>query len=237
MLRATNLRQSREFYTTAVGDVGDIQKVCAILMYTKHHCPNSALQTILIGYSAVVYRQLKAARMLSHLNNQGTCGEEIIGKAHKGCQSYQSQKSAGNLGGNLCPILRRLNNMRRWLQKMKTVAALSTLRRLPFGASAVHCSGITQGTFTTVQYDTVVKVKTSKSLISCFSTRTRIMFKTYDLSSGQTHFAINEHSHSATLVETELYFLYNVKKYEIEVKMFSYIGWINGAQNRLCFEL
>ena len=28
MFRATNLRQSREFYTTAVGDVGDIKKVC-----------------------------------------------------------------------------------------------------------------------------------------------------------------------------------------------------------------
>ena len=27
MLRATNLRQSREFYTNAVGDVGDIKKV------------------------------------------------------------------------------------------------------------------------------------------------------------------------------------------------------------------
>ena len=27
MFRATNLRQSRKFYTNAVGDVGDIQKV------------------------------------------------------------------------------------------------------------------------------------------------------------------------------------------------------------------
>ena len=28
MFRATNLRQSREFYTNAVGDVGDIKKIC-----------------------------------------------------------------------------------------------------------------------------------------------------------------------------------------------------------------
>ena len=31
MFRATNLRQSREFYTNAIGDFGDISKVC------KHH--------------------------------------------------------------------------------------------------------------------------------------------------------------------------------------------------------
>ena len=28
MFRATNLRQSRKFYTKGVGDVGDIKKVC-----------------------------------------------------------------------------------------------------------------------------------------------------------------------------------------------------------------
>ena len=37
MFRATNLRQSREFYTNAVGDVGNIQKVCTELHCSEMH--------------------------------------------------------------------------------------------------------------------------------------------------------------------------------------------------------
>ena len=91
MLRATNLRQSREFYTNAVGDVGDIQKVC---IYTH--------QTVVHAHT-FIYRQYIVYLYLKYEYYIGSGG-----RFHYEIQMSLKQNNNLRMEGNFNQLLSRV---------------------------------------------------------------------------------------------------------------------------------